>query len=421
MNRPADWSPLGLGADPVPGDPDKVDLIGRLYIGTADSIDRAAGDLIRMLDDRFGQAESIDAIRSEAEDVERRIRRAEERYRGVGEAMVSYAPALRTAQTDSARALQQAIDAQTAVAQADRMIDYYEGRVNDPSTPPANLAGYQTELGEWTAKRITSSAGLGSSETTLTEAVAARDAAAGVAVSAIRLVESTGDLNDSWWDNTVQFINEHKDTIDLIVNIVGWVATVVMVVALFIPGLNVIVGIVATIAAIITLANAALQFAAGTMGPVEALLNVGLAALTFVGGRAIASSLKSLSSTAQTTVATSVRASAAGSGIRGMTQGAALQRVTTVINVSRPAQLGVLERLRFMALDYKTVVAIRNITLLELSAGGHSAAQVAIRQQLGALATRATLFEGGMIAGGQVTNAVGSVEDPLPWRVGGDW
>ena len=98
-----------------------------------------------------------------------------------------------------------------------------------------------------------------------------------------------------------------------------------------------------------------------------------------------------------------------------------LQRVTTVINVSRPAQLGVLERLRFMALDYKTVVAIRNITLLELSAGGHSAAQLAIRQQLGALATRATLFEGGMIAGGQVTNAVGSVEDPLPWRVGGDW
>ena len=59
---------------------------------------------------------------------------------------------------DSARALQQAIDAQTAVAQADRMIDYYEGRVNDPSTPPANLATYQAELGEWTAKRNTSSA-----------------------------------------------------------------------------------------------------------------------------------------------------------------------------------------------------------------------------------------------------------------------
>ena len=421
MNRPADWSPLGLGADPVPGDPDRVDLIGRMYIGTADSIDRAATDLLTMLDERFGQAESIDAIRGEAEDVARRIRRAEDRYRGVGEAMVVYAPSLRTAQTDSAIALQRAIDAQSDAAQADRMVEYYEGRVNDPTTPPANLASYQTQLGEWTAKRSGAGGDQASAEAALTDAVAIRDTAAGVAVSAIRLVESTGDLNDSWWDNTVQFIEDHKDTIDRIVNIVGWVATAVMVVALFIPGLNVIVAAVATIAAIVMLANAALQFAAGTMGPVEALMNVALAALTFVGGRAIGQSLNALASTAKTTVATSVRASAAGSGIRGMTQSAALARVTTVINLSRPAQLGLLERMRYMALDYKTVVALRNITLLELSAGGHSAAQLAIRSQLNALAVRALGFEGSMIVGGQLANAVGSVEDPLPWRAGGDW
>ncbi len=420
MRRPADWTPIGLAADPVPGDPDLVDEIGRMHLGTADSIDRAATDLIRMLDDRFGQAEAIDAIRGEAEDVAGRIRRAEERYRGVGEAMVAYAPALRTAQTESARALQRAIDGQSAAMTAERMADYHQARIDDPATPPANLAAHQSQLASWVAKRRVAGGDIDAAEAELADAVAGRDAAAGAAVNAIRLVESTGDLNDSWWDDVVGFVDEHKATIDLIVNIVGWVATAVMVVALFIPGLNLIVGIVATIAAVITLANAALQFSAGTMGPVEALLNVGLAALTFVGGRAIASSLQGLATTSRTAVATSMRNSAASLG-RGMTQGAALSRVTTAISVSRPQQLALLERLRYLALDYKTVSAIRSIVNIEFAVSGRSATQIAVQQQLDTLATRALVYEGGMLAGGQIANAAGSIEDPLPWRVGGHW
>ncbi|WP_243075610.1 hypothetical protein [Microbacterium sp. SS28] len=421
MSRPADWSPLGLASDPVPGDPDVVALTGRMYVGTADAIVRAAADLTRLLDERFGQAESIDAIRDESEDVANRIRRAEERYRGVGEAMTAYAPKLRTAQSESAAALQRAIDGHAELAQADRMVDYYRGRVEDPSTPPANLPGYEARLAEWTRTHAAARAEGTGAEGDVAHAVAVRDSAAGTAIAAIRLVESSGDLNDSWWDNTVQFIQDHKDTIDFVVNVIGWVATAVMVVAIFIPGLNVIVGVVALIAAAVTLLNAALQFAAGTMGPAEALLNVGMAVLTFVGGRAIASSLSGLKETARTAVATSVRASHAGAGLRGMTQAAALTRVTTVANVSRPAQMAILERLRYVALDYKTVVQIRNIAHLELVSGGHSATQFAIRQQLAQLGTRAALFEGGMIAGGQVTNAVGSAETPLPWRLGDGW
>ena len=420
MNRPADWSALGLGADPVPGDPDIVDLIGRMYVGTADSIDRAATDLVTMLDERFGEAESIDAIRGEAEDVARRIRRAEERYRGVGEAMVVYAPALRTAQSESAQALQRAIDAHSAAASANRMVEYHQSRVEDPATPPGNLAAHQTQLADWIDRRAAAGGETGAAEAELADAIAGRDAAAGVAADAIRLVESTGELNDGFWDDVVQFVADHKDTIDFIVNVVGYIATAVMVVALFIPGLNVIVGIVATIAAIITLANAALQFSAGTMGPAEALMNVGLAALTFVGGRAIASSLSGLATTSRTAIATSMRNSAASLG-RGMTQGAALTRVTTAITLSRPAQLSLLERLRYLALDYKTVSAIRNIANIEFAVAGQSATQIAVQRQLNALAVRAAGFEGGMILGGQTANAVGSVEDPLPWRVGGNW
>lgn len=419
--RPTDWSALGLGSDPVPGDPAHVSLVGRMYVGTADSIVRAATDLNTIVDERFGQAESIDAIRDEVEDVARRIVRAETRYRGVGDAMVDYGASLLTAQTDSAAALQRAIDARAAQSSAALMVNYYEGLIADPATPPANLAGYQERLSTYTTQVGAAGGERAAAETDLAAAITLRDGAATTAIGLIENVENSGDLNDSGWDNFTQWVAEHKDTIDFIVNVVGWVATAVMIVALFIPGLNVIVGIVATIAAVITLANAAIQFAAGTMGPLEALMNVGLAALTFVGGRAIAQSLTSLNTTARTAVATSVRASHAGAGIRGMTQAAALSRVTTVANVSRPAQLTVLERLRYMALDYRTVSQIRNIAHLELVAGGHSATQIAIRQQLAQLGTRALVFEGSMIAGGQATNAVGSVESPLPWRLGNNW
>ena len=45
MTRPTDWSSLGYSSDPIPGDHSRVDLIGRQYVGTADSILRAAENL----------------------------------------------------------------------------------------------------------------------------------------------------------------------------------------------------------------------------------------------------------------------------------------------------------------------------------------------------------------------------------------
>ncbi len=63
----------------------------------------------------------------------------------------------------------------------------------------------------------------------------------------------------------------------------------------------------------------------------------------------------------------------------------------------------------------------RNIANIEFAVAGQSATQVAVQRQLNALALRAAAFEGGMIVGGQTANAAGSLEDPLPWRVGGDW
>ena len=331
MTRPTDWSSLGYSSDPIPGDHSRVDLIGRQYVGTADSILRAAENLRTALAPNFGESESVDAIREVAGDVADRVSRAEDRYRKVGDAMVVYAAALRGAQDESLIALTNGNTAESNARSANSMANYYQGQVDNPNTPPANVASHTDSQTNWQNKADAAERGLATAIGTLQTAIGKRDAAAATAIGSIEKIGNSGDLNDSGWDNIVQWVRENKELIDLIVDIVGYIATAVMIVALFIPGLNVIAGFIALVATIVTLANVALQVAAGTMGPVEAILSVALAALTFVGGRAIGSAVKGTQSAARTSVGTSIRNSFAGSGIRGMTQNRALNLVDDVI------------------------------------------------------------------------------------------
>ena len=421
MARPADWSSLGYSSDPIPGEPTRVDLFGRQYIGTADAIYRAVGNLTTALKPEFGQSDAVDAVREAAGDVARRIAKAETRYRGVGDAMVAYAAQLTTAQADSLTALTSADAARTSASSARNMVNYYDQKVNDPDTPPANVSSYSDSYDSWDTKLSTAETQLSNAVGALAAAIGQRDRAAATAVTAVELVENSGDLNDSGWDNIVQWVNENKELIDLIVDIVGYIATAVMIVALFIPGLNVIVGIVALIATIVTLANVALQVAAGTMGPVEAILNVALAALTFVGGRAIGSAVNGVQSATRTTVSTSIRASYAGAGIPGMTRASALEIVQTATNVSRGGQLGLLERLKFLTLDFRQISQIRNVANIELLSGAHASGSAAQLAQLGKLGNLGLAMEGGSQLADQGISAIGNAEKPLPWRIGGNW
>ena len=421
MTRPTDWSSLGYSSDPIPGDHSRVDLIGRQYVGTADSILRAAENLRTALAPNFGESESVDAIREVAGDVADRVSRAEDRYRKVGDAMVVYAAALRGAQDESLIALTNGNTAESNARSANSMANYYQGQVDNPNTPPANVASHTDSQTNWQNKADAAERGLATAIGTLQTAIGKRDAAAATAIGSIEKIGNSGDLNDSGWDNIVQWVRENKELIDLIVDIVGYIATAVMIVALFIPGLNVIAGFIALVATIVTLANVALQVAADTMGPVEAILSVALAALTFVGGRAIGSAVKGTQSAARTSVGTSIRNSFAGSGIRGMTQNRALNLVDDVIGGSKINQLGLLDRLKFMQLDLKTVAQIRNVANIELLSGAvssSSAGHLARLARLGAVGWGIHLgSEGAGLAIGSAT----ANEKPLPWRLGANW
>ncbi|MCB1298425.1 MAG: hypothetical protein KDB08_05535 [Microthrixaceae bacterium] len=421
MTRPTDWSSLGYGSDPVPGDHSRVDLIGRMYVGTADSIKRAVDNFETALDPEFGHSKTMDAIREVSGDVADRVHRAEDRYRRVGEAVIVYAAALRIAQQNSADALASANAAETALHSANNMAAYYQRQVDSPDTPPANLAGYTQSQSTWEGRANEATRTISSAVATLQSAISSRDSAANTAISSIENVGDSGNLNDSAWDNIVQWVHENKELIDLIVDIVGYIATAVMVIALFIPGLNAIVGLVALIATIVTLANVALQVAAGTMGPVEALLNVGLAALTFVGGRAISTAVKGTQSAVGASVSNSIRGSYGSARISGMTQARAMSMVDEAIAVSRPGQLTMLERLKYLTLDFRQVSEIRNVANIQLLSGNLSSHSARHMARLAQLSGFSFALEGGSQIAELAINSGTANEKPLAWRLGDNW
>lgn len=423
MSRPADWSPLGRDHDPVPGDPDVVARMGRHYVSTADAILRAATNLTAALAEGFGQAEAIDAIRDEAEDVARRIVRAETRYRGVGDAMVTYAPALTDAQARSLAALNKAIDAQGARSYAEQMADYYRRRVDDPSTPPANLPHLQERLQHWTGESSGAQLSLGAAEQDLHDAVVDRNLAAEGAVEAIRLVEDSGSLNDSRWDNFTQWVDEHKEILDVVATVLGTVAAIAGAILLFIPGLNIVVGVILAVIVVANIAyqafNAIAQVTTGNMSLAEGIVNVGLAVLNVVGAGV---ALKMAATATRTTVATSLMRSFAGRGISGMTRARALTQVEQLGVVASGARATpVPVKLAGQALGFNTqsLSAVHAMGSVQMLSGAQATG--AMRPLL--LATGATAALG--TATSVAEKPLAAVLEPhvpeVSWRLGGDW
>jgi thioredoxin-like negative regulator of GroEL len=105
--RPADWSVVGYGSDPVPGDPVVVRQGGVNYRQVADRISSVVATLRGLSDDQ-SDARSVDVVIEQKDAVADSIERAEQRYRTAGDALVEYAQVLDSAQASSAHALGQA-------------------------------------------------------------------------------------------------------------------------------------------------------------------------------------------------------------------------------------------------------------------------------------------------------------------------
>ncbi|MFI2105570.1 polymorphic toxin type 30 domain-containing protein [Isoptericola sp. NPDC019693] len=280
--RPADWSPVGLDADPTPGDPVLVLAGGQDYLEVAGSIDDAAGAMSR-LDVAGTISQAVDALMETKEDTVSQIRRAHSRYQATGEALVDYAQALERVQAETLAALEQARSAKDAADSAAGSRDRYQDLAYG-ATDAEEKREFQQQADAAGGNADDANGQVAAARSDIESAVADRDRAANDAVSRIEDITSGDDLNDSWWDDWgSKVVAAIADIADMVSMVAGLLAIVVAFIPIVGTALAGVLIVVAAVAAIVSaLANITLA-ATGERSWAEAGIAIAGAALSVIG------------------------------------------------------------------------------------------------------------------------------------------
>jgi hypothetical protein len=281
--RPADWSALDLGSDPIPGDYDIVLSGGRDYLAVADAI-KDAEKKLRSLD--LGSAvvsQAVDALNETSGKVADNIGKAEARYRATGQALLTYAPALETAQQDSLDALTLANSARSAADSASNDKQHYLRLAMDEADPARALT-YTNLADGLDADSASANSHLGNAQQKVHEAMTSRDRAAQSAIDDIHAITEHDGLHDSWWDNW------GKDLLSVITDVAGWVSSIAGVLALLVCWIPVVgqalaaaLLIIAGVAAIVNAIGNVILASTGDRSWTEAIISIAGAVLSVVG------------------------------------------------------------------------------------------------------------------------------------------
>jgi hypothetical protein len=320
VSRPVDWTPLDLSSDPVPGDPPAVQEAGRHYQEVADAIESAARRLREIADHAAMQSLAVDAMRDRAHQVADDIERAHTRYRGVGDALVAYATPLLYAQDQADRARLDAILARQRLEQAQARLSDAESSLTGaiaaaasaPDDAPApDHSGLRRAVRSAHGDVAEAQRELESAKQRASEARDDRDRAADTAVGAIREVENSGDLNDSWWDDTgAKVVAEIAHWAGAVAAFAGVAALVVGWIPVIGQALALALGTIALVAAAVSLlANLSLALTDYGSWSNVLLDVVGLA--TFGIGRAVIGGARAAYRGAQATARLNARGLAA--------------------------------------------------------------------------------------------------------------
>lgn len=253
MARPVDWTPLA-DSDPVPGRPADITAESNRLKQVADSIRDQVTALHKIATaDQGGElvGQFAGKITSTANDLAQHLGKAEGRYRTVSGELAHWVTALDTAQSESYSQLQDAQQAQRDIhANTPAPPASAPPGVTSPppSTPPASPQAIQQAHALADAQHR-----LDAARTALGKTLSALHSAAGTRSHNIKAAIKDDGLKDSWWDKFKHWMDDHSRLINDICNVLGWIATICAVVALFIPGLNIIAWIAlgATVLALI--------------------------------------------------------------------------------------------------------------------------------------------------------------------------
>ena len=231
MGRPTDWTPLAA-SDPVPGDPGAVSREAAQLSSVAEEIQGQVARLRAIADGAsVERGLHVEKLKTAAGDVAGQLGKVVGRYQKTSSALSGWAPELDYAQGQSLKALAKAKEAAGQQAK-------YSQPVTRPAGKPETAAEKQADQARKRGLEA-ANADLAAARGMLDAATSYRDEKARAAATAINDAINDG-VADSWWDTFKSFIDKYAWLIKDICTGLEILATVLAVVCLFIPGLDIV-------------------------------------------------------------------------------------------------------------------------------------------------------------------------------------
>ncbi|WP_405218655.1 hypothetical protein [Agrococcus sp. Ld7] len=305
------------------GDPTKIAADAASFVKLADELDLLETELRAIAESSVHRSKGTDALAEMAGKARPEVEKASTRYRGTGEALDIYAPALRTAQNWIAenkpsieaaeRDYEDAVDA-AADARDDQSslhrVWAWEDDPTDAERTAAATAVSEAEAAEVSAKSVRDQRWQEFETTFTTWSNAYEDAVDGVDGA----IDAAGN-NDGFWEGLADFLD-----------ILGWVVTGLAVLALFISGpIAALVVALVVIGSLVLLAGKIAQYSTGRTTKMDLGLAI-FSVVTLGAGGAIARVVSKGAPTLSAAISTT--RSTAGTAIRGTMRGPSLNPLT---------------------------------------------------------------------------------------------
>jgi hypothetical protein len=234
MSRPPDyeWEVLGEGQDPIPGDPSEI----RNESGRLGKMAQTILDQIQLLKDIASDENAgkfHEKLAESANELKGDLTKVADRYEAVSHYLDSWADDLEHAQSESLRALHRAQQIAPA-ANAPQMT-----QAPDPKHPLTDQQKHQEAAANKAHQHLQHE--LDACKKQLTSAKEYRDHRGHHWMQKIEDSEHDG-LKDSRWDGIKNWIHEHAGWIKILADACTWVVTILVIVSLFVPGLDLATG-----------------------------------------------------------------------------------------------------------------------------------------------------------------------------------
>lgn len=200
---------------------------------------RAVSDAVEMLQaviDASAQetSEAVEALAGTIGDTKTYLSRIRERYEVAGSALATFADELEQAQQQAASAISAHDDAQRRHTYAQRNLS--EAREATRQTvDPGELAEATDAARRYSSLSTTAATDLSQAQAAYDAAVERVQRAGDTAASTISQTVSSDELNDSAWDNVLDWVNQNAEWLKVVKDVLTIVTAIVGVLSIFFP------------------------------------------------------------------------------------------------------------------------------------------------------------------------------------------